>query len=103
MLYTSGETDSYVPVEGSRAWIESLNLPLLDPAVPIRQWKDTHTQQIGGSVVEYKDLTRVSVRFAGHSLSAWQPYANRQLIQTFVEGGKLPRYASAPGSGSRRM
>jgi serine carboxypeptidase-like clade 2 len=99
----SGETNSYVPLEGSRAWIESLNLPLQDPVVPIRQWKATHTQQIGGSVVEYKGLTRVSVRLAGHSLSAWQPYANRQLIQKFVEGNTLPRYSSAPGSGSRRM
>lgn len=92
MLWTSGETDAFVPLAGSRAWIESLNLPLLEPDVPIRQWVNQHTEQIGGTVTEYQGLTRVSVRFAGHSLMAWQPHANKQILSTWVSGGRLPTY-----------
>lgn len=97
MIY-SGEADAFVPLAGTRAWVESLNLPLLDANIPIRQWKDTHTEQIGGSVVEYQGLLRVSVRFAGHSLSSWQPHKNVQLMKAFVNGQRLPSYQPPAGA-----
>jgi hypothetical protein len=93
VIFYNGETDAYVPLAGSRAWVESMNLPLADPNVSIRQWKDTHTGQPGGTVVEYKGFTRVAVREAGHSLGSWAPYKNSLIVRTFLEGGKLPAYS----------
>jgi len=91
MVY-SGETDAYVPLVGTRAWVESMKLPLVDPAVPMRQWANAATEQLGGSVMEYKGLTLVSVKNAGHSLGSWQPAKNVQIMGAFLNGQKLPTF-----------
>lgn len=45
--------------------------------------------QVGGYVVEYENITFVSVRGAGHFVPSYQPERALTLFSSFLEG-KLP-------------
>ncbi|CAH9080723.1 unnamed protein product, partial [Cuscuta europaea] len=66
----SGDADGRVPVIGTRYWIEALNKHSSHKP----QWRSWfHNQQVGGRIVEYKGITLVTVRGAGHLVPLDKP------------------------------
>lgn len=87
ILAFNGDTDSYIPVVGTRSWVESLAIPLKDPARRIRAWSDKVFGQIGGHMVEYqRNLTWATVQGAGHATAKFAPAKVQQLVLGFVQG-----------------
>ncbi|KAL3507232.1 hypothetical protein ACH5RR_032614 [Cinchona calisaya] len=80
----SGDTDSVVPVTTTRYAINKLGVMVKTP------WYPWYTQgEVGGYVVEYENLTFVTVRGAGHLIPSYQPSRALALFSSFL-GGKLP-------------
>ncbi|KAL5830694.1 hypothetical protein ACOSQ4_016048 [Xanthoceras sorbifolium] len=77
----SGDVDSVVPVTSSRYSISSLNLPIKTPWYP---WYTN--KEVGGYAVEYKGVTFVTVRGAGHLVPSYQPAPALTMISSFLEG-----------------
>lgn len=64
MMVYSGDVDAIVPITGTRAWLEVLDLPIKS------EWRSyTVDGQVGGYTMEYDGLTFTSVRNAGHMVS----------------------------------
>jgi serine carboxypeptidase-like clade 2 len=81
----SGDVDAIVPFMGTRAWVESLNLPIK------KSWRsyyaaDKFGAQVAGFVVEYFGLTFATVRMASHEAPESQPHRSLVLISSFVNG-----------------
>ncbi|KAL5832438.1 hypothetical protein ACOSQ3_016112 [Xanthoceras sorbifolium] len=81
----SGDVDSVVPVTSSRYSISSLNLPIKTPWYP---WYTN--KEVGGYAVEYKGVTFVTVRGAGHLVPSYQPAPALTMISSFLEGSLPP-------------
>ncbi|XP_024385315.1 serine carboxypeptidase 24 isoform X2 [Physcomitrium patens] len=82
----SGDSDSVVPVTGTRYALASLNLPIV---VPWYSWY--HHQQVGGREVVYKgNLTLVVVRGAGHEVPLLRSAQWLQVFESFLKGSLLP-------------
>ncbi|KAG6466590.1 serine carboxypeptidase-like 26 [Zingiber officinale] len=81
----SGDTDGRVPVIGSRYCVEALGLPLESQWQP---WFLNH--QVGGRFVEYKGLSMVTVRGAGHLVPLNKPREALVLVNSFLKGQRLP-------------
>jgi serine carboxypeptidase-like clade II len=76
ILIYSGDVDSTVPFLDTQSWISCLNQPI------IRRWRNWHRdRQTAGSIIEYKGITFLTVKGAGHMVplydapSAWAFYS----------------------------
>ncbi|KAL2485527.1 Serine carboxypeptidase-like 40 [Abeliophyllum distichum] len=77
----SGDIDANVPVTSSRYSISSLKLPIQTA------WRPWYLDnEVGGYVVEYKGLTFVTVRGAGHLVPSYQPQRALTMISAFLQG-----------------
>jgi serine carboxypeptidase-like clade II len=65
MLKYSGDTDGAVPLTGSMGWIDSLNLPIINPWRPYF-FKNTTGNYLGGYIVDYNNMSLGTVHGAGH-------------------------------------
>ncbi|KAK4855919.1 hypothetical protein QYF36_012303 [Acer negundo] len=81
----SGDVDSVVPVTSSRYSISSLNLQIKTPWYP---WYTNN--KVGGYAVEYKGVTFVTVRGAGHLVPSYQPERALDMISSFLQGTLPP-------------
>ncbi|XP_054799830.1 serine carboxypeptidase 1-like [Prosopis cineraria] len=81
----SGDTDGRVPVTSSKYSINRLNFPV---EVPWRPWYSGN--EVGGYVEQYKGLTIVTVRGAGHTVPSWQPARALILITSFLKRSAPP-------------
>ncbi|KAJ8629119.1 hypothetical protein MRB53_022442 [Persea americana] len=81
----SGNADTVIPVTSTRYSIDALNLPTL---TPWHAWYDDG--QVGGWIQEYKGLTFVTVRGAGHEVPKFRPKLALVLLKAFLSGNSLP-------------
>lgn len=81
----SGDTDSVIPITSTRYSIDALKLPTVSPWRP---WYDDG--QVGGWTQEYKGLTFVAVRGAGHEVPLHKPKQALTLIKSFLSGISMP-------------
>ncbi|KAJ7520944.1 hypothetical protein O6H91_19G031300 [Diphasiastrum complanatum] len=80
----SGDVDAIVPVTGTRSWISKLKLEIK------KEWRPWFVNsQVGGYVTEYKGLTFVTVRDAGHMVPYTQPARALHLFSSFISGKPL--------------
>ncbi|KAL3515254.1 hypothetical protein ACH5RR_022156 [Cinchona calisaya] len=80
----NGDTDSVVSVTTTRYGLNKLELSVKTP------WYAWYTKgEVGGYVVEYENLTFVTVRGAGHFVPSYQPARALTLFSSFLDG-KLP-------------
>jgi serine carboxypeptidase-like clade 2 len=79
MVY-SGDVDGIVPVYGSRLWIDSLELPILDSW---RHWM--LDKMVAGYVQKYDKLTFATVRGAGHMVPGTQPDRALAMFTRFIQ------------------
>ncbi|KAJ4979000.1 hypothetical protein NE237_009780 [Protea cynaroides] len=85
VLVFNGDLDAVVPYTGTRSSIKRLEL------VEHKKWHLWGNQEISGSVVVYEgNLTRATVRGAGHEVPLDQPRRAFELLQSFIEGNRLP-------------
>ncbi|KAL2460225.1 Serine carboxypeptidase-like 40 [Abeliophyllum distichum] len=82
-IYT-GDTDGRVPVTATQYSLTKLGAPVKTPWYP---WY-LHGE-VGGYVVEYQNVTFVTVRGAGHLVPSYQPERALTFFSSFLEG-KLP-------------
>ncbi|KAL3682548.1 hypothetical protein R1sor_000570 [Riccia sorocarpa] len=79
ILIFSGDHDAIVPVTGSRAWISTLGLKIVE------DWKPYYVnKQVAGYVTKYDKLTFATVRGAGHMVPYTQPERGLYLFGNFV-------------------
>ncbi|CAM6105506.1 unnamed protein product [Calypogeia fissa] len=84
ILIFSGDTDAIIPVTGTRAWINTLNLNIT------RDWRPYYVNsQVGGYVTEYDGLTLATVRGAGHMVPYTQPVRALHLFKSFIDNTPL--------------
>ncbi|XP_026402197.1 serine carboxypeptidase II-2-like isoform X2 [Papaver somniferum] len=85
----NGDTDSVTPVTSTRYSINSLKLPTV---TPFHAWYDNG--QVGGWTQEYKGLTFVSVRGAGHDIPMYKPSLAYPVIKAYLSGISMPTQSS---------
>ncbi|KAI3990609.1 hypothetical protein MKX01_022909 [Papaver californicum] len=85
----SGDTDSVTPVTSTRYIINSLKFPSV---TPFHAWYDN--RQVGGWTQEYKGLTFVSVRGAGHDIPMYKPSLAYPVIKAYLSGIAMPTQSS---------
>lgn len=82
----SGDADGRVPFTGSRNCVQSLKLGL------VSAWESWyHKKQVGGRMIEYKGLTFITIRGAGHLVPLNKPSEALALITSFLTGKPLPK------------
>ena len=81
----SGDTDAVIPVTSTRYSIDALKLPTVGPW---RAWYEDG--QVGGWTQEYKGLTLVTVRGAGHEVALHRPKQALTLVKSFLAGTSMP-------------
>ncbi|KAM7472901.1 hypothetical protein LguiA_011084 [Lonicera macranthoides] len=81
----SGDTDAVIPVTSTRYSIDALKLPTVSPW---RAWYDEG--QVGGWTQEYKGLTFVTIRGAGHEVPLHRPKLALKLFEAFLAGTPMP-------------
>uniref|UniRef100_A0A803M8Z4 Uncharacterized protein n=1 Tax=Chenopodium quinoa TaxID=63459 RepID=A0A803M8Z4_CHEQI len=81
----SGDTDAVIPVTSTRYSIDALKLPTVKPW---RAWYDDG--QVGGWTQEYKGLTFVAMRGAGHEVPLHQSKLSLILAKSFLSGESMP-------------
>lgn len=87
ILVYSGDVDAIVPVTGTRAWLKTLNMTVVDSWSP---WIDPNGQ-VGGYVTGYKGLTFATVREAGHMVPMTQPQRAQAMFNSFLLNNSLKR------------
>ncbi|KAL2460224.1 Serine carboxypeptidase-like 40 [Abeliophyllum distichum] len=80
----SGDTDGIIPVTTTRYSMPKLGSPVKTPWYP---WDSQG--EVGGYVVEYQNVTFVTIRGAGHFVPSYQPERALIIFSSFLEG-KLP-------------
>ncbi|KAG8368331.1 hypothetical protein BUALT_Bualt15G0034500 [Buddleja alternifolia] len=80
----SGDTDGIVPVTTTRYSMPKLGAPVKTPWYP---WYSK--DEVGGYVVEYENVTFVSIRGSGHFVPSYQPERALTFFTSFIDG-KLP-------------
>ncbi|KAH9608507.1 hypothetical protein KSS87_016490 [Heliosperma pusillum] len=81
----SGDIDGRIPVTSTRYTLRKLGLQTVE------EWKAWYTSsQVGGWTIEYKGLTFVTVRGAGHQVATTKPRQALQLVKHFLSGKHLP-------------
>mmetsp|Transcript_67486 Transcript_67486/g.213614 ORF Transcript_67486/g.213614 Transcript_67486/m.213614 type:complete len:109 (-) Transcript_67486:25-351(-) len=93
ILVFSGDVDGIVPVTGTRAWVDTFDLPVTRAWRP---WYPKGTPQVGGYTTAYgaakpggNGLTLATVRNAGHMVPYTQPERAFYLFSTFLAGKEL--------------
>lgn len=81
----SGDTDAVIPVTSTRYSIAALKLPT---AGPWHAWSEDG--QVGGWTQQYKGLTFVTVRGAGHEVPLHKPKQALTLLKSFLSGSEMP-------------
>ncbi|KMT03487.1 hypothetical protein BVRB_8g191680 [Beta vulgaris subsp. vulgaris] len=81
----SGDTDAVIPVTSTRYNIDALKLPTIKPW---HAWYDDG--QVGGWTQEYKGLTFVVVRGAGHEVPLHRAKLSLTLVKSFLAGESMP-------------
>eukprot|EP01138_Halocafeteria_seosinensis_P013962 gb/GECG01014257.1/.p1 GENE.gb/GECG01014257.1/~~gb/GECG01014257.1/.p1 ORF type:complete len:508 (+),score=49.11 gb/GECG01014257.1/:1-1524(+) len=80
MMVYSGDVDAIVPITGTRAWLEVLDLPVKSG------WRSyTVDGQVGGYTLEYEGLTFTSVRNAGHMVPYMQQSRALHIFTQFLK------------------
>ncbi|KAL3514534.1 hypothetical protein ACH5RR_027251 [Cinchona calisaya] len=80
----NGDTDSDIPVTSAQFAVNKLKLSVRTP------WHPWYLEnEVAGYVVEYQNLTFVTVRGAGHFVPYYQPARALALFSSFING-KLP-------------
>lgn len=80
----SGDTDAVVPVTTTRYAMKKLGVSVKTEWYP---WY--YQNEVGGFVVEYENITFVSIRGAGHFVPSYQPGRALAFFNSFLQG-KLP-------------
>ena len=88
ILFFSGDTDGAVPTQGTRGWIESLNLPVKN------KWKSWNIDsQVAGYLVGYQGdvgtLDFATVHGAGHMAPQWKRKEVTTLFTNWIHGEPL--------------
>lgn len=80
MLFYSGDTDGAVPTQGTRRWIESLNLNVKGP------WRSWNTNgQVSGYQINYEGgLDFATVHGAGHMAPQWKRLEVTKLFSNWI-------------------
>lgn len=91
----SGDVDSFVPIIGTKRWIEDLRHSLEMPVKRIwREWwvpgRHKGEDQVGGFIWELRDITFVTVKNAGFRAAWDQPLAMTEVLNGFIAGKTLP-------------
>ncbi|KAG8368332.1 hypothetical protein BUALT_Bualt15G0034600 [Buddleja alternifolia] len=82
----SGDTDGRVPVTTTKYSMNKLGAPVKTP------WYPWYNQgEVGGYVVEYQNVTFVTIRGAGHFVPSYQPERALTFFSSFLEGKLPPR------------
>ncbi|KAJ4970605.1 hypothetical protein NE237_003704 [Protea cynaroides] len=82
----SGDLDAVIPYTSTRDSMKRLQL------VEHKKWHLWGNNEISGSLVMYEgNLTVATVRGAGHEVPLGQPRRAFELLQSFIEGKRLPR------------
>ncbi|CAO2199109.1 unnamed protein product [Urochloa humidicola] len=84
----SGDTDSVVPLTGTRYSIDALSLPTVSSWYPWNQ-----DGEVGGWCQVYKGLTLVTVRGAGHEVPLHRPRQGLKIFEHFLRDEPMPRPA----------
>ncbi|BBN16519.1 serine carboxypeptidase-like clade II [Marchantia polymorpha subsp. ruderalis] len=84
ILIFSGDTDAIVPVTGSRSWIRTLDLKIVE------DWRPYYlNQQVAGYVTKFDNMTFATVRGAGHMVPYTQPERGLYLFGNFISDSAL--------------
>lgn len=88
VLVYSGDNDAIVPYTGTRKWLRTLNLTIVEDT---HEWYSmTNGQQVAGWAVNYAEgLTFSTVRAAGHMVPFAQPKRALDLFHNFLANRKL--------------
>ena len=84
ILVYSGDTDGSVPFIGTRQWINKLALPILNS---YHSWY--YDEQVAGYAVEYRGLTFVTVKGAGHIVPQFKRPQAHFMINAWLQGDSL--------------
>ncbi|CDP18508.1 unnamed protein product [Coffea canephora] len=80
----SGDTNSFIPVTATRYAIKKLGIAMNAP------WQPWYSQgEVAGYVVEYENLTFVTLKGAGLFAPSYKPARSLAMFSSFLEG-KLP-------------
>ncbi|KAL9242219.1 hypothetical protein vseg_016240 [Gypsophila vaccaria] len=89
----SGDTDAVIPVTSTRYSIDALKLPT------VKNWHAWYDDgQVGGWTQEYKGLTFVVVRGAGHEVPLHRPKLALTLAKSFLDGKSMPTFEQVSDS-----
>jgi carboxypeptidase C (cathepsin A) len=83
--FFTGDTDGYVPYNGSVNWITKLGLGVKSE---YRKW--VVDGQTAGFVQEYDGLTYVTIKGGAHMPAQWKRPEAFAMFSTYVKGGQLP-------------
>jgi carboxypeptidase C (cathepsin A) len=87
MVIFSGDDDSVCASLGTQHWM--FNLVGTEITSPWTQWMYTseeYGQQIGGSIVQFKGISLVTVHGAGHMVSGYQPERGLAVLSNYLKG-----------------
>jgi carboxypeptidase C (cathepsin A) len=84
ILVYSGDTDAAVPFTGTREWIGKLGLPVV---TPYHSW--LYNEQVAGYAIQYRGLTFVTVKGAGHIVPQLKRPQALVMINAFLQGVSL--------------
>ena len=84
-LKYSGDTDAAVPTTGTRWWIDSLNLPILEDWRPyIIENESSRGKTMAGYIREYEGITLGTIHGAGHMAPQFKPRETYHLVFNWV-------------------
>jgi carboxypeptidase C (cathepsin A) len=85
----SGDTDSVVPFVDTEAWINNVNLPVVEEWRP--WWVDgVYGPQVAGYVQRYQGLQFVTVKGVGHMVPQWKRQEALTVFLSVATGTELP-------------
>lgn len=80
-LKYSGDTDAAVPTTGTRWWIDSMNLPILEDWRPyFIDSESGRGKSMAGYIREYEGITLGTIHGAGHMAPQFKPRETYHLI-----------------------
>ncbi|KAK3036165.1 hypothetical protein RJ639_029902 [Escallonia herrerae] len=82
---SGGDVDGRVPVTSTKYSLNWLNLPIETA------WRPWYLdQEVGGYVEEYRGITLVTIRGAGHMVPSYQPERALAMFKSFLQGTLPP-------------
>jgi len=85
ILVYSGDVDAVVPYTGTRQWVDSMNLNVVEAWRP---WVASDGQ-VGGYITHFEGLSFATVRNAGHMVPWTQPRRALDMFSRFLKGQTL--------------